>query len=234
MYAPNIAKPAISAVMFVEQDGAVGEHAHVDHRLVRSELEHDPRRADDDGETEQAEHRGRGPAPPLSLGEPEQERRSIVEKSTAPGTSMRDGERTGDSGTKRRTRTIATATAAAPTTKIHRQLALSTITPESTRPSPPPTPKTAESSPMPTFTRSGGNSSRMIPKLSGNTAPPAPETTRAAISVQMSGASAQPTQPTKNVASERRVGAPCRTGRRACRGSGVSTAAESRLPSTPT
>ena len=40
---------------------------------------------------------------------------SIAEKRIAPGTSTRDCERTGDSGTKRWTRTIETAIAAAPT-----------------------------------------------------------------------------------------------------------------------
>ena len=127
---------------------------------------------------------------------------SIAEKRIAPGTSTRDCERTGDSGTKRRTRTIETAIAAAPTTKIQRQLTLSTRNPESTRPSPPPTPKTAERRPMPTLTRSPGNSSRMIPTLSGNTAPPVPETNRAAISHQMFGATAQAAQPTRNTISE--------------------------------
>ena len=89
---------------------------------------------------------------------------------------MRDDDRTGDSGTNRLTKSTAIATPIAPTTNSQRQLRWSTITPESTSPSPPPTPNTAESSPMPTFIRSGGNSSRMIPKLRGNTAPPAPET----------------------------------------------------------
>ena len=63
-------------------------------------------------------------------------------------------------------------------------------------------PKTADSRPIPTFMRSGGNSSRMIPKLSGKTAPAAPDTMRKAISVQMSGAKAQPMQPTRNAANE--------------------------------
>ena len=57
-------------------------------------------------------------------------------------------------------------------------------------PRPPPTPKTAESRPIPTLTFSGGNSSRMIAKLSGKSAPPAPETTRKAISDQMFHANA--------------------------------------------
>ena len=64
-------------------------------------------------------------------------------------------------------------------------------------------PKTADSRPIPTFMRAGGNSSRMIPKLSGKTAPAAPDTMRKAISVQMSGANAQPMQPTRNAANEK-------------------------------
>ena len=76
------------------------------------------------------------------------------------------------------------------------------ITPERTSPNPPPIPNTAESSPIPTFIRSGGNSSRMMPNDSGKIAPAAPETMRNAISVQMSGAAAQPMQPTRKVASD--------------------------------
>ena len=117
--------------------------------------------------------------------------------------SIREVERTGDSGTNRWTSTIATATPAAPTTNSQRQLALSTISPEMTSPSPPPTPNTAERSPIPTFIRSGGNSSRMMPKLSGKTAPAAPETMRNRISVQMSGAAAQPMQPIRKATSDR-------------------------------
>src|SRR5215210_1439122 len=81
--------------------------------------------------------------------------------------------------------------------KSQRQERWSTITPESTIPKPPPTPKTAESRPIPTFTFSGGNSSRMIAKLSGKRAPPAPETTRNATSDQMSHAAAAPMQPAR-------------------------------------
>ena len=51
---------------------------------------------------------------------------------------------------------------------------------------------------MPTFIFSGGNSSRMIPKLSGNTAAPAPEAARKAISEPMFHAAAQPMVPKKN------------------------------------
>ena len=47
------------------------------------------------------------------------------------------------------------------------------------------------------MTFSGGNSSRMIAKLSGKSAPPAPETTRKAISDQMFQAHAAPRQPAR-------------------------------------
>ena len=51
----------------------------------------------------------------------------------------------------------------APMMKSQRHEALSTITPESTIPKPPPIPKTADTSPIATPTFSRGNSSRMIP-----------------------------------------------------------------------
>ena len=48
------------------------------------------------------------------------------------------------------------------------------IGPDKTMPSPTPTPRMDERKPMPPTTRSRGNSSRMMPKASGKTAPPAP------------------------------------------------------------
>src|SRR5215207_3171798 len=81
--------------------------------------------------------------------------------------------------------------------KSQRHETWSTITPESTIPRPPPTPNTAERSPIATFTRSAGNSSRMIAKLSGKSAPPAPERIRNAISDQMFQAAAAPMQPAR-------------------------------------
>ncbi len=114
--------------------------------------------------------------------------------------------------------------------KSQRHERWSTITPESTIPNPPPTPKTAESRPIPTFIFSGGNSSRMIAKLSGKSAPPAPERTRNAISDQMSHASAAPMQPARKsprlTSSSRSLPnwSPSRPRR------GVATAAETRKP----
>jgi hypothetical protein len=109
---------------------------------------------------------------------------------------------TGDSGTNRWIRKIEIAMGTAPTTKSQRQEALSTIRPERTMPKPPPTPNVAEISPIATPTFSRGNSSLMIPKLRGKTAPPAPDSARKAISAQMFHASAQPMQPSAKIESE--------------------------------
>ncbi len=81
--------------------------------------------------------------------------------------------------------------------KSQRHETWSTITPERTIPKPPPTPNTAERRPIATFTRSGGNSSRMIAKLSGKSAPPAPERMRKPINDQMFHAAAAPMQPAR-------------------------------------
>ena len=184
----------------------------------------------DGREREQPEDRRRRPAPAPPSESASRNVTRTTDIRTAPGTSIRAVERTGDSGTNRCTRTIAIATPIAPTTKSQRQLTLSTITPESTSPRPPPTPKTADSSPIPTFIRSGGNSSRMIPKLSGKTAPAAPETIRKAISVQMSGAAAQPMQPIRNRPSETTSSRSFPKRSPSLPRIGVSTAAERRKP----
>ena len=123
--------------------------------------------------------------------------RSAPESSSAPGTSTREGVRMGDSGTKRCTSSSERATGIEPSTKSSRHERWSTITPESTIPKPPPTPNTAESRPIPVPTRSGGNSSRMIANESGNSAPPAPESARKAISDGRFHANAAPTQPAR-------------------------------------
>src|SRR5205823_460648 len=94
------------------------------------------------------------------------------------------------------------AIAIEPTMKSHRQLAWSVIRPPNTIPNPPPTPKTADTRPIPTPTFSGGNSSRMIANDSGNTAAPAPAIARNAISDQMFHAAALPTQPARKITSE--------------------------------
>ena len=109
-----------------------------------------------------------------------------------------EGARTRDSGTKRQTITMAAATRIALTTNSQRQERWSTMTPLRAMPTPPPMPSTADTVPMATARRSSGNSSRMIPKLSGKDAPPTPWTTRKAISTPTLGAKMAPTEPSRN------------------------------------
>ena len=54
------------------------------------------------------------------------------------------------------------------------------------------------------MTFSGGNSSRMIPKLSGKTAPPVPDSARKPISEPMFQANAPPIVPTRKIVSATR------------------------------
>ncbi len=119
------------------------------------------------------------------------------ESSSAPAGSSREGVFTGDSGTNRQTRTAEMPTKAAPTMNNQRHEALSTSTPESTRPSPPPTPRIAETMPTPAPTRWRGNSSLTIANESGNTAPPKPWIARKTINDQMFQAKIAATHPTK-------------------------------------
>ncbi len=70
------------------------------------------------------------------------------ERSAAPGTSMRDGVLIGDSGTNRITSRIASAIPIEPKMNSQRHDRLSTITPLSTIPNPPPTPNTELTRPM--------------------------------------------------------------------------------------
>ena len=107
----------------------------------------------------------------------------------------------GDSGTYRCTSRIAAATGIAPAMNSQRHERYSTIRPEKTIPRPPPTPNTDESSPIPTLTFSGGNSSRMIPKLSGKTAPPVPDSARKPIREPMFHANAPPIVPMRKIVS---------------------------------
>src|SRR3954451_4649519 len=73
------------------------------------------------------------------------------------------------------------------------------IGPASTMPAPPPIPRIEEIIAMPNATRSGGNSSLMMPNASGNTAPARPWTTRPAIITPIVWASADITVPTASV-----------------------------------
>ncbi len=63
-------------------------------------------------------------------------------------------------------------------------------------PAPTPSPRMADNTPMAPATRSAGNSSRMMPKASGNTAPAAPWTTRPTIMTVSEVASALTRVPT--------------------------------------
>ena len=177
--------------MFVSRIGPVREHAHVDHRRARAQLDAAPEDEARGRDDERARAARRGPAPVLALGERDHQRqqrrrRAAARPARRPATA---------SGSATRARTGATSTSESatgiePSRKSRRHEKLSTITPERTIPKPPPMPQTAESRPIPTLTFSAGNSSRMIAKLSGKSAPPAPETTRKAISDQMFHANA--------------------------------------------
>ena len=161
-----------------------------------------PRARADGREREQPEHR-RATSTPSSR--PPTGRAgtsaSTTESSAAPGTSIRDGRadrRLGDVPVHQDDRD---RDAGPPRRRTASASWRGRRSPGQHEPEAPPMPNTAERRPIPTLTRSGGNSSRMIPKLSGNTAPAAPETIRKAISVQMSGAAAQPMHPTRKTSS---------------------------------
>ena len=83
----------------------------------------------------------------------------------------------------------------------HEMSKLSTITPDSGSPMPPPMPKIAVIVPRPVATRSGGNVSRTMPNASGNTPPATPWTMRPAISTPIELASAHTTPPSENMTS---------------------------------
>ena len=150
------------------------------------------------------------------------------ERVRAPQTSTLDGARTRDSGTKRHTSTSAAATTTALTTNSQRHERLSTTRPLATMPTPPPTPSTADTRPIATLWRSRGNSSRMIAKLRGKTAPPTPWMARKTIRAPMFQAKIAPTEPTRNTASAMTIRRtlPCWSPRRPI--SGVATEPVSR------
>jgi hypothetical protein len=95
---------------------------------------------------------------------------------------MRAGTLIGDSGTNSSVQTIAIAVTIKAIQKIHSYERWSTIAPDATSPTPPPIPNVALIKPIPCATRSGGNSSRMIPNASGKTAPAKPWMARPATS----------------------------------------------------
>ena len=90
--------------------------------------------------------------------------------------------------------TVEASTGIAPIRNSQCHVRCSMITPLSTSPIPPPAPNTELTVPIPSPIFSGGNSSRMIPKLSGNTAAPAPCTTRKKISDGRLQAAAAPSE----------------------------------------
>ena len=71
-----------------------------------------------------------------------------------------------------------------------------------TSPIPPPAPKTLEMTPIASPTFSAGNSSRMIPKLSGKIAAPVPWSTRQATIWPRLSAAAAPRDPRPKTPSE--------------------------------
>ena len=181
-YEPNIAKPIANAVRFVDHTGrrdmscmsTIGSGTRRSHAMKAV-----PRTA----------AAANSPSTPvdfqphaLPCETPSRSEASASDSSAAPSQSILAFTRTGDSGTKRHVAHAATAVTASEDQKIHSIERWSTITPASTRPSPPPMPKVAEIRPIEVATRSGGNSSRMIPKASGKIAPPAPWIPRPRIS----------------------------------------------------
>ena len=147
-----------------------------------------------------------------------------------PGTSMREVERTGDSGMNRRTSTIATATPAAPTTKSQRQLALSTISPEMYEPEPSADPEHGREQPDPDLHPLGRELVADDAEAEREHGAAAPDTMRNRIRVQMSGAAAQPMQPTRNATSDRTSSRSLPYRSPSLPRIGVSTAADSRKP----
>ena len=83
----------------------------------------------------------------------------------------------------------------------HSSAKLSTITPDSGSPIPPPMPKIALTMLRPPAIWSRGNVSRTIPNASGKTPPATPCSTRPAITTSIVGASALITAPSENSAS---------------------------------
>ena len=119
----------------------------------------------------------------------------------APIQLTRPGDRTGDSGTKRNVVTVAPMDRTRGIQNSQWYERCSMIGPARTIPVPTPTPRMAESTPMAPATFSGGNSSRMIPKASGKTAPPAPWTIRPASMIGKVVARALIRVPTDSVTS---------------------------------
>ena len=122
------------------------------------------------------------------------------ESSAAPSQSIRAWRTVGDSGT-RKCAAAAAGRAISPSQKITEVSRLSTTTPASGRPMPPPMPNTALRRPMAPGTRSRGKVSRMIPKESGKTPPATPLITRPTIITSIESARAQTVEPNAKTSS---------------------------------
>ena len=125
---------------------------------------------------------------------------SAPESSTAPSQSTRASFTGGEGGISR-----CAAKAAGSAIRLiqnsHCRLTLSTITPESGSPMPPPMPKIALMMLSPPGTCSRGKVSRTIPKASGKTPPATPCSTRPAIRTSIEFASALLTAPSEKITS---------------------------------
>ncbi len=93
------------------------------------------------------------------------------------------GERIGDSGMKRQAQAAATSMIGSGIQNSQCQFRCSSMSPPTTSPRPPPTPRMADISPMLPATRSAGNSSLAIPNASGKMPPATPWMTRATMSI---------------------------------------------------
>ena len=203
-------------------DAAQPQQVDVDERLAARAARSGPRsRAAPRPPGEQAE-RSRAEPQPQRLPSLTASRNAVrpADRSAAPPQSIRAGDLTGDSGTTGASRRRRSRPPRARTRRSSGRTRWSTIRPLSTSPAPPPIPKVAEIRPMPVATRSRGNSSRMIPKASGNTAPAAPCTARPATSSARLLRQRRDQRPDARTGRARpRACAPCRTCRRAGRGS---------------
>ena len=113
--------------------------------------------------------------------------------------SRRPGVRTGEFLMPKMAPSRATTTRASGNQNSQCQDRCSTIGPAATMPTPIPTPKIAETSPMVTATFSGGTSSRTMPIDNGRIAPAAPCRTRATMRTPRLGASAATRVPTRSI-----------------------------------
>ena len=125
---------------------------------------------------------------------------SAPERITAPIQSTRASRTGGDGGTSRYAANAA-GSAKRLIQNSHWRSRLSTITPESGRPMPPPMPKIALIMLRPPGIWSRGNVSRTIPKASGKTPPATPCSTRPAITTSIEPASALITAPKEKITS---------------------------------